>query len=52
MERKVTRRWQLQDLLHGAGEDGLTQSDYGDPTGDVTQARTDPIDPKVVYHNS
>jgi hypothetical protein len=48
MERKVTRRWQLQDLLHGAGEDGLTQSDYGDPTGDVTQARTDPIDPKLV----
>ena len=48
MEHKVTRRWQLQDLLHGAGENGITQSDYGDPDGDGTQAQRDPIDPFLV----
>jgi hypothetical protein len=48
MERKVTRRWQLQDLLHGAKEKGITQSDYGDANGDVNQPRTDPITPYLV----
>jgi hypothetical protein len=52
MELKVTRRWQLQDLLHGAGEDGITQSDYGDPNGDVTQAQRDPIDPVLVGYST
>ena len=45
MECKVTRRWQLQDLLHHVGEPGITQSNYGDPQGDPHQARNEPIDP-------
>ena len=52
MEQKVTRRWQLQDLLHGAGENGITQSDYGDPDGDGTQAQRDPIDPILVGNST
>ena len=52
MERKVTRRWQLQDLLHGAKEKGITQSDYGDANGDVNQPRTDPITPYLVGGNA
>ena len=52
MEHKVTRRWQLQDLLHGAGEKGITQSDYGDPDGDGTQAQRDPIDPFLVGNST
>jgi hypothetical protein len=52
MEHKVTRRWQLQDLLHGAGEKGITQSDYGDADGDGTQAQSDPIDPFLVGNST
>ena len=48
MERKTTLRWQLQDLLHAIDEDGITQTDYGNHTGDVMQARVEPIDPKLV----
>jgi hypothetical protein len=48
MECKITRRWQLQDLLHAAGKKGITQSDYGDPNGDVTQARRDPVKPALI----
>jgi hypothetical protein len=48
MERKTTLRWQLQDLLHAEGMDGITQSDYGDPDGDVLQARIEPIDASLV----
>jgi hypothetical protein len=33
----------LQDLLHAAGEEGITQSDYGDQGGDVMQARVEPF---------
>ena len=47
MERKTVRRWQLQDLLHHAREAGVTQSDYGDPHGDVLQAKIEPVDPKL-----
>jgi hypothetical protein len=43
MERKTTLRWQLQDLLHAAGEEGITLSDYGEHTGDVMNARIEPI---------
>jgi hypothetical protein len=45
MEQKTTLRWQLQDLLHAAGEDGITQSDYDDHDGDVMQARIEPVEP-------
>jgi hypothetical protein len=48
MERKTTLRWQLQDLLHALDEDGITQTDYGDHSGDVMQARVEPIDPRLV----
>ena len=48
MERKTTLRWQLQDLLHAVGEDGITQSDYGDHTEDVLQAKVEPIDAQLV----
>jgi hypothetical protein len=47
MERKTTRRWQLQDLLHHVGEPGISQSNYGDPHGDVLQARVEPIEPTL-----
>ena len=43
MERKTTLRWQLQDLLHAAGEEGITLSDYGEHTGNVLNARVEPI---------
>jgi hypothetical protein len=52
MELKVTRRWQLQDLLHGAGVNGITQSDYADQDGDGTQAQRDPIDPILVGNST
>ena len=43
MEQKNTRRWQLQDVLHAAEEDGLTQSDYREGDGnDGLQARRQP----------
>ena len=48
MERKTTQRWQLQDLLHAVGEEGITQSDYGDTGGDPMQARVDPIDARLL----
>ena len=38
----------MQDILHSIGEAGITQSDYGDPDGDVMQAKTDPHDPELV----
>lgn len=44
MERKTTLRWQLQDLLHATGEDGITQSTYGDHTRQVMHARVEPIE--------
>ena len=44
MERKTPLRWQLQDLLHAAGEEGITQSDYGEHTGDVLNAKIEPIE--------
>jgi hypothetical protein len=47
MERKTSRRWQLQDLLHHAGLDGVTQSDYGDPQGDALQPKNAPLEPEL-----
>jgi hypothetical protein len=48
MEKKNSRRWQLQDLLHAVGEENITQSNYGDSEGDVSLARNEPIDPKLM----
>ena len=43
MEQKTTRRLQLQDVLHAAKEEGLTQSDYREGNGnDGLQARRQP----------
>ena len=47
MDQKTCRRWQLQDVLHAVGEQGITQSDYGDEDGDGTQARIEPKEPKL-----
>jgi hypothetical protein len=47
MERKTTQRWQLQDVLHAAGEDGITETDYGDHGGDVMQAKIEPIEARL-----
>jgi hypothetical protein len=48
MERKTTQRWQLQDVLHAAGEDGITETDYGDNGGDVMEAKIEPIEARLV----
>ena len=43
MAEKTNRRWQLQDILHAAGEEGLTQTDYGEGDGnDGLMARREP----------
>ena len=47
MDKKTNRRWQLQDLLHAMGEQGITQSNYGDEDGDGTQGRIEPKDPAL-----
>ena len=52
MEMKVTRRWQLTDLLHICGMENVSQSNYGDPGRDYTQSRTDPRPPKLVGKTS
>ena len=44
MDKKTNRRWQLQDLLHATGEEGITQSNYADEDGDGTQGRIEPKD--------
>jgi hypothetical protein len=48
MELKTTQRWQLQDLLHAAGAEPITQSDYGDHDGDALQARIESIKAELV----
>ena len=42
MEKKTTRRCQLQDLLHVANLKGVTMNHYGERDGSVIQARFDP----------
>jgi len=48
VERKTTRRWQLQDVLHAIGEEGITLSDYGEHTGDILKGRVEPINARLV----
>ena len=38
----------MQDLLHAVGEEGITQSNYGDTGGDPMQARVEPIDARLL----
>jgi len=47
MELKAQRRWQLQDVLHAAGEEGITQSVYDDQNGEDMRARINPRDPEL-----
>ena len=43
MERKVNRRWQLQDLLHMQHSTPITQTEHGD--GNEGMAQREPIEP-------
>jgi hypothetical protein len=49
MEKKATRRWQLQDLLHSVGEPGISKSEYDNPdVEEALQARTEPRNPELL----
>ena len=47
MGKKTTRRWQLENLLHANGLDGITGTYYAETDAAVAQARTDPIEAKL-----
>ena len=48
MEKKTTRRWQLADVLHSAGEASLSTSEYDNPDSEVNLARIEPRDPRLI----
>ena len=48
MEKKTTRRWQLGDVLHAAGEESLSKSEYDNPDSEVNLARIEPRDPELI----
>jgi hypothetical protein len=48
MEKKTTRRWQLQDILHAVGEESISTSEYDNPNGEVNLAKVEPRDSELV----
>ena len=48
MEKKTQRRWQLSDILHAAGEESLSKSEYDNPDTEENLARIEPMDPKLI----
>ncbi len=52
IEMKVTRRWQLTDLLHICGMDNVSQSNYGDPGRDYNTIQDRPVTAKISWEKT